>query len=100
MLNIDSSKLKQIIKDKYKLSDSDAEKQALNIIETTDRRLEENLLQWMNSEPISDLWIGKYCINAIMSIRKDSDFISALEAMNLYLSDETAGVQKIWRTKK
>ena len=101
MLNINKNDLKVAIKNSYPfISDTQAEKQAETLICTTNERLKKNLSEWINGQPISDIWIGEYCINAIMSIRRDKDFLSALEAMNLYLKDEEAGILKIWRTKK
>lgn len=77
-----------------------AEEYAKKVIENTDERLTQNLSEWISGKSISDIWIGKYCINAIMSIRGDRDFLSALEAMNTYLVDETTGISMIWRGRR
>ena len=82
------------------VDDHYAELMANKIINEGDGRLEPNLREWINGEPISDLWIGKYCINAIMKARDDNDFLDAFLAMSLYLKDESAGVLKIWQGKK
>lgn len=82
------------------LSYYDAEKIAIEVLNNTDPRLEQNLREWISGEPISDIWIGKYCINAIMAIREDDDFLDALIAMSLYLENEADGIRKIWRAKK
>lgn len=98
---VDIQKLVQRIKESSNgISDHYAENYAEKLIENLDERLLKNLEEWMNGEEISDIWIGKYCINAIMSIRGNIDFLSALEAMNTYLSDEQAGIRLIWRGKK
>lgn len=81
------------------IDDAYAEEYAKKIISNTDERLIQNLNEWLHGKNISDLWIGKYCINAIMSIRGDKDFLSALEAMNTYLADEAEGIRLIWRGK-
>lgn len=73
---------------------------ARDLIANTDCRLEQNVREWMEGMPISDVWVNKYCINAIMDIRKDRDFLSALEAMNLYLQDPKLGELRIWRIRR
>ena len=74
--------------------------QAKELTENLDPRLMPNLKEWVEGKEISDLWIGKYCVNAVMDIRGSKDFISALNAMNLYLKDENAGVRVIWRGRR
>lgn len=71
-----------------------------DLLKNLDDRLLPNLREWMEGKPVTDIWIGKYCVNAIMSIRGDSDFLGALEAMNTYLQDEEAGIGLIWRGKR
>ena len=73
---------------------------AAELITSTDRRLEQNVLEWIHNQPISDIWVDKYCINAILAIRGDGDFLDALEAMNLYLQDPRLGEMRIWRARK
>lgn len=73
---------------------------AEGLLKNLDARLIPNLREWMDGRTVTDIWIGKYCVNAIMSIRGDSDFLSALEAMNAYLRDEEAGIALIWRGKR
>ena len=70
---------------------------AARLLAQLDPRLEGNLREWMENRPVSDVWIGQYCVNAILSIRGDGDFLSALEAMNAYLRDADAGKRLIWR---
>ena len=100
MISIDKDVIKQAVRrDNPDLKKSVLEKIADRIKMDTDPRLEQNVAEWAQGQKISDLWIGKYCVNAIMSIRGDKNFIDALDAMNLYLADEKAGVWKIWRTR-
>lgn len=73
---------------------------AAALIEQTDPRLEENVRQWVEGTRISDLWVGKYSINAIMELRRSPDFLDALDAMNLYLRDPKAGESRIWRARR
>lgn len=101
MITIEKESLGKTISKHYPHMDSVwCEDYANKILIETDIRLEKNVKQWMNGEVLEDLWIGKYCIGAIMSIRGNEDFLSALDAMNLYLKDEEKGELKIWRTKK
>lgn len=100
-MNVDKQLLVDTIKKRVYLADDQyANYMADRIISEGDDRLEPNLTEWMKGEPISDLWIGEYCINGIMSIRGDEDFLDALLAMSLYLRDEEAGVITIWRAKQ
>lgn len=56
-----------------------------------------NLLQWLRNEPLTDVWInGKYCVGAVMKIRRDGNFLSALIALDDYAKD--AGAEHaIWK---
>ena len=100
-MKVDKKKLVEAIMGHNPLADEHyANYMAERIIKEGDDRLEQNLAEWMQEKPISDLWIGKYCINAIMSLRGDEDFLDAFLTMSLYLRDEEAGVMRIWRTKK
>ena len=71
---------------------------AQRLVEETDPRLEENVRQWMEGEPLSDVWIGSYCVGMVMKIQGRNDFLSALEAMNRYTADPAAGARVIWRS--
>lgn len=98
---VDVQKLISIIKKRnIGIDDKYAESYAVGLLNKLDSRLVPNLVEWMEEETITDIWVGKYCVNAIMSIRGDSDFLSALEAMNTYLLDEEAGISLIWRGKR
>lgn len=100
MIKVDKERVLQAIRrDNLLMKAEVMEKVADTILEHTDPRLEQNVIEWCDGAAITDIWIGKYCINAIMSIRGDKDFIGALEAMNLYLQDEDAGIWRIWRAR-
>ena len=73
---------------------------AKELVTSTDARLEQNVLEWARNQTITDVWIGKYCINAIMAIQKDGDFLRALDAMNLYLKDPRLGEMRIWQARR
>lgn len=100
-MTVDIQKLiSNIKKQNMGMDDKFAESYAVGLLDKLDSRLVPNLIEWMEGKTITDIWVGKYCVNAIMSIRGDSDFLSALEAMNTYLSDEEAGIILIWRGKR
>ena len=71
------------------ISDDYAKSYAEELLADLDPRLTSNLMEWMEGKEISDVWIGKYCINAIMSIRGDRDFLGAL--MGAGIGRETVG---------
>ena len=79
------------------LEHSACENFAVRIIRETDDRLEDNVREWMEHRPISDIMIGKYCVGMIMAIRGDKDFLSALETLSLYASNPELGECQIWR---
>lgn len=100
MINVSTERIITAIRrDSSLIKEKPAEELAKRIQNTTDPRLEKNVLEWIEGKNITDIWVGRYCINAIMSIRGDRDFVDALEAMNLYLSDEKAGSRRIWRPR-
>lgn len=100
-MNSDLPFFVSILKEKnLGLDDAYIEKIAKDLFCNLDERLKLNLNEWIEGQNISDIWIGKYCINAIMSIRGDNDFLGALEAMNTYLHNEEDGIRLIWRGRR
>ena len=81
------------------MSVDSAMKMAGDIVRDTDERLENNVAQWMEGEPLTDDWVDKYCIGAILAIRGDTDFLDALRAMSRYIEDPVAGEHLIWRKR-
>ena len=73
---------------------------AQKILKETDPRLHHNIEQWANGEMLDEDMIGDYCIDTILQIRESRDFLSALDAMNMYLKDKLAGEQMIWRRRR
>lgn len=69
------------------------------VVTSLDDRLWPNLVQWLNGEEVDDIWIGQYCVNAIMEIRNDDDFLDALYSLNRYIENEKEGNILIWRCK-
>lgn len=64
-----------------------------------DGRLAENLREWVEGKELSDIWIrDKYCIGAVLKIRRSNDFISAFLALDEYAKDE-ANEAGIWQTR-
>ena len=101
MLNVHEGELAAVLQQKIPGMDAAfAVIRARELIADTDERLERNLRQWMEGKTISDDWVGKYCINAILAIRGDRDFLGALEAMNLYLQNPRMGELRIWRARR
>ena len=101
MLNVHEGELAAVLQQRIPGMDpAFAAIRAQDLIADTDQRLEQNLQQWMEGKALSDDWVGKYCINAILAIRGDRDFLSALEAMNLYLQNPRMGELRIWRARR
>ncbi len=56
-----------------------------------DDLLQQNLLEWIENKPLSDIWVNeKYCIVGVMRMRGNKDFISAL----ISLDDYAKGIEK------
>ncbi len=82
------------------LSGENAERLAAKLREETDERLEENVREWLEHRPISEIVIGDYSIQLIRQIRQSEDFLDALMAMNDYLADPELGARRIWRQRR
>lgn len=100
MMKVDIKKLETKIKENYPLlSYCKVCEYCKKIIETYDERLSQNINEWIHDKAISDVYFGKYCVNMIMAIQQNNDFLYAIEALNVYLSNEQIGIKMIWRGK-
>ena len=55
-----------------------------------------NLLEWLNGKPLTEIWVhDKYCIGAVMKIRKSDDFIHCFLALDDYAKD-SGSESAIW----
>ncbi len=62
--------------------------------------LKPNIVEWVSGEPISDIWIGKYCVNAVMKIRGDDNFVGAILALDRYAKNPTRENEaRLWLTR-
>lgn len=101
MLNLDVNMIAgAVLRSLPGMTQPQALARAQELLVHTDARLEANVRQWAQGEAVTDDWVGEYCINAIMAIRGNHDFLDALDAMNLYLRDPAAGQLRIWRTRR
>lgn len=56
-----------------------------------------NLLQWLNNEPLTDIYINeKYCIGAVMKIRRSDEFMPSFIALDDYAKDPDSELS-IWQ---
>ena len=67
------------------------------LLRETDERLEPNLEEWIAGAPLSDIWIGEYCVGMVLAIRGSEDVLAALEALSIYARDPQRGEKLIWR---
>lgn len=50
--------------------------------------LQQNLLEWLENKQLSDIWINeKYCVEGVMRMRGNKDFVSALISLDDYAKD-------------
>lgn len=100
MLMVDVKKLEEKIRRSYSLlEDSKVCDYCKKIVESYDERLSQNINEWIHDKAISDVYFGKYCVNMIMAIQQNNDFLYAIDALNQFLSDEQKGIKMIWRGK-
>ncbi len=58
-----------------------------------------NVIEWLESKKYSDIWIkDKYCVGAVLKMRGDTDFISAIIALDDYAKDESKE-HTLWKTR-
>lgn len=51
--------------------------------------LQQNLLEWLENKQLSDIWINeKYCVEGVMRMRGNKDFVSALISLDDYAKDK------------
>ena len=72
---------------------------AERLVAETDERLEPNVAEWIAGEPLSDIWLGQYCMGLVMRIQ-GRGFLTALEALNCYAADPAKGESLIWRVSR
>jgi len=89
--NISRDILVATIADRYPDFNSGwAERTADRLIATIDERLEPNVFEWLESRPLTDIWVqtstGRlFSVATIMEIQRGNDFVSALTNLNLIL---------------
>lgn len=98
-MKIDKEKLFKRIKDEFTNSEIEVEKLkdvcvyddsyisglADEIIKKIDDRLLINLEEYINNQELSDIWIDKYCVNAVLKMRNgNGGIINAIIDLNNY----------------
>lgn len=70
---------------------------------TCNEELNENINEWIHKKPFTDIeYRAKYTLDIVLAIRgahSDSDIISAILALNDYLTDEEKE-ELIWRKRR
>lgn len=62
--------------------------------------LQQNLLEWLENKQLSDIWINeKYCVEGVMRMRGNKDFISALISLDDYARD-TEKENALWNSNQ
>lgn len=80
---------KKITAERPALSADYADKLLDRILACNDK-LAANVTEWVEDKELSDILINeKYCINSVLKIRGDNDFLSALIVLDDYLNDQT-----------
>lgn len=89
------------ISEQYKLSIIDATAVAEKIINDCSPILIENVWEWAEDRPFTDIYIGKYCLSMILKIWNSEDFLRALEVMQELLEGNIKKAElKIWEMRR
>lgn len=99
--NTDKNALLDRIREEYPVfNQMQYERLLARTIEQTDERLERNVAEWLRGDKLSDIWIGRYCVNMVMQIQGGTDFLWALDVLSRYAIDPAVGERLIWRSKR
>lgn len=77
-----------------------AKERAERLLNGIPEPLRQNLYEWLDNKPLTDIWIGEYCVKQVMEIRHDKHPLEALEALTIYSNDKKSGTREIWEKKK
>lgn len=93
--------LMEKINKEYDVSRMTAYSMASKIVNKCPRRLYINIMEWIQGDSISDIYISDYSIPMILSIWKSTDFLRALEVMmDLSQSKFEQAEFKIWEMRR
>lgn len=96
MLRIDESLLIDALKKEKPMMPANwAARYAPKMIARIDSRLEQNVLEWMQSQPLTDISFEvsngeRFSIASVMAYEPGFSFLDAMEIMNLFFTDEKA----------
>ena len=77
-----------------------ATERAEKLLGNITKPLSQNLYEWLDNKPLTDIWLDGYCVRHIMEMRFERYPLEALEILALYSKDKKAGTREIWRTRK
>lgn len=93
--------LMEKINKEYDVSRMTAYSMASKIVNKCPKRLYINIMEWIQGDSISDIYISDYSIPMILSIWKSTDFLRALEVMrDLSQSKFEQAEFKIWEMRR
>lgn len=88
------------VKDEYPYCNEKKQTECTERLMNINPRLYLNIEEWLEDKPFSDIWIrNKYCIRAVLQLRKDNDFIDAILALDEY-SQNASYEYRLWRQRR
>ena len=97
MVNIDQEQLAGRIREQNTfITEEDARVYAQKLIAELDPVFESLLDAWIHGVRLPNVEVGPYSVQDIMNIRHSSDFLKALQMLNMYKLDPDEGENAIW----
>jgi hypothetical protein len=91
----------QKIKEQYGLNDTEATLRAEKVLRECPQVLMENVREWVEEKPLTDIYVGKYSLPMILTIWNSRDFLRALEVLNeLQEGNVESAELKIWEMRR
>ena len=97
MKSCDVTKLADKISREYGFNRGAAQVKAVEALEMCPPALAENLKEYTESKPLTDIYIGKYSLPMILALWNSNDFLRALEVITEYSNGNKGTAElKIW----
>ena len=97
MVNIDQEQLAGRIREQDAfITEKEARAYAQKTIAELDPVFEPLVDAWIQGVHLPDVQVGPYTVQDVMNIRHSSDFLKALQMLNMYRLDPDEGENAIW----
>lgn len=90
----------QMIVKEYGFLEAAAAAQAREILLDLPDRLFINIEEWSRGLPLTEIYIGPYCIDMILQLWENRDFLSAVRALGIFEKDPDKAERLIWNMRR